>query len=115
GPHYGHRSQKQENDMSAKDPKIDRDGEPSDMLNAAPRLYTSVNRTYSPKIRFGSSSCNECCTRSLVRTSKKTTVSAAPQNTRPFDEVRLACRCSSDLSRLARHRCGAHRRDVARE
>ena len=39
--------------MSANAPKMYREYAPSDMLNAAPGLYASVNRTNSPMIRCG--------------------------------------------------------------
>src|SRR5512146_1563041 len=91
---------------TANAPKMYRELSPSDMLNAAPGLNASVNRTNSPTI-----GCGTCCgiryrtARNFVITSSTITTTAAVQNTRPFLADELMSRSVlRELSRLAAHR-----------
>src|SRR5688572_9930667 len=77
------------------------------MLNAAPGLYASVNRTTSPTMRCGTWGGNSSrSAKYFVTTSSRTTPMAAPQNRRAF----LAC--MAGLGRFARD--DAHLRRLLR-
>src|ERR1043166_3968999 len=80
------------------------------MLNAAPGLYASVSRAYSPNTLRGKWSVSIAAASTFVMTSSTMTATAAVQNTRPFDAEAIRIRSGG----FARVPAAERRRDRRR-